>query len=127
MGRKGMALMVVLTTLILVSGIGTLLFLRTLNEMRHSQLDEKIVQTLMLARAGALVGGGFLSGPLRDQLDALVQGQASTTSCWALGGGDCSAQEPDPILTAQALNTGLYPKLLPRPPLACFKSSWVTS
>ncbi|RTI17027.1 DUF4900 domain-containing protein [Thermus scotoductus] len=104
MGRKGMALMVVLTTLILVSGIGTLLFLRTLNEMRHSQLDEKIVQTLMLARAGALVGGGFLSGPLRDQLDALVQGQASTTSCWALGGGDCSAQEPDPILTAQALN-----------------------
>ncbi len=23
--------------------------------------------------------------------------------------------------------TGLYPKLLPRPPLACFKSSWVTS
>uniref|UniRef100_A0A7C5RFC9 Cas12f1-like TNB domain-containing protein n=1 Tax=Thermus caliditerrae TaxID=1330700 RepID=A0A7C5RFC9_9DEIN len=22
---------------------------------------------------------------------------------------------------------GLYPKLLPRPPLACFKSSWVTS
>ncbi|WP_172962014.1 hypothetical protein, partial [Thermus scotoductus] len=21
----------------------------------------------------------------------------------------------------------LYPKLLPRPPLACFKSSWVTS
>ncbi|MFC0596184.1 Uma2 family endonuclease [Thermus composti] len=28
---------------------------------------------------------------------------------------------------AKSLETGLYPKLLPRPPLACFKSSWVTS
>lgn len=107
MSRKGIALVIALATLVVVSGIGTLLFVRTLGEIRHSGQDQGIVQTLMLARGAANVGGTFLSTTGRDRLNTIVRNTASNTACWAYGGNaNCqSGQTPDPVAVAQALGT----------------------
>ena len=105
MRREGVALVIALATVLVVSGIGTLLFLKTLGEIRHSSQDQAIVQTLLLARGAANVGGTFLSVKAREKLDAIVRQRASTTNCWAFGGNaNCQANEqPDATAVAQAL------------------------
>lgn len=105
MSRRGIALVLALATVLVVSGIGTLIFVRTLGEIRHSGQDQAIVQTLMLARGAANVGGTFLSTTARDRLNAIVRSTASTTDCWAYGGNsNCQAgQVPDPVSVAQTL------------------------
>ncbi|KGQ22988.1 DUF4900 domain-containing protein [Thermus filiformis] len=105
MNRKGIALVLALATVLVVSGIGTLLFVRTLGEIRHSGQDQAIVQTLMLARGGANAGGALLSTRVRQDLEALLQTTASITDCWAYGGNvNCVAPLPDPNLVALALS-----------------------
>lgn len=107
MRSRGIALVIALATILVVSGIGTLLFLRTLGEIRHSGQDQAIVQTLLLARGAANVGGTFLSTKAREQLNAIVQQRASSTNCWAFGGNaNCQpGQQPDPVAVAQELAT----------------------
>ncbi|RTI11517.1 DUF4900 domain-containing protein [Thermus scotoductus] len=102
MERKGIALVLALATVLVVSGLGSLLFLRTLGEIRHSGQDQAIVQALMLARGAANAGGTFLATKAREMVDSLVRQTASTTHCWAYGGGDCTGL-PDPIGLASAL------------------------
>ncbi|MDM7325108.1 MAG: DUF4900 domain-containing protein [Thermus sp.] len=104
MREKGIALVIALATLLVVSGIGTLVFLRTLGEMRHSAQDQGIVQTLMLARGGANVGGSYLSLKAKERLGQIVGQTINTSSCWAYGSGGCqSTDTPDPASVAQAL------------------------
>lgn len=107
MRQRGIALVIALATVLVVSGIGTLLFLRTLGEIRHSGQDQGIVQTLMLARGAANAGGTFLSTTARDRLSVIVRATASTTDCWAYGGSNnCqTGGQPDPVAVAQALAT----------------------
>ncbi|WP_038068725.1 DUF4900 domain-containing protein [Thermus scotoductus] len=103
MKSKGIAIVLALATLVVISGIGTLIFLRTLGEIRHSGQDQAIVQTLMLARGAANVGGNFLSTTGRQKLDALVRQTASSTDAWAYG-GNTQGPTPDPVGVAQALS-----------------------
>ncbi len=94
--QRGMAMILALMTMVVVAGLGTLLFARTLNEIRHSRDDAAIVQTLLLARGGANLGGALLTGPVRDALDAIVNVRSSTTTCWSFGEGLCSSSSPTP-------------------------------
>ncbi len=89
-------MLLALLTMVVVAGIGTLLFARTINEMRHSRDDAAIVQTLLLARGGANMGGALLTGSIRDALDAIVNVRSSTTTCWSFGQGSCSNPAPSP-------------------------------
>lgn len=57
MRNKGIAIVLALATVLVVSGIGTLIFTRTIREIRHGAQDQGIVQTLMLARGAANLGG----------------------------------------------------------------------
>ena len=61
MRNKGIAIVLALATVLVVSGIGTLIFTRTIREIRHGAQDQGIVQTLMLARGAANLGGSFLA------------------------------------------------------------------
>ena len=61
MRNKGIAIVLALATVLVVSGIGTLIFTRTIREIRHGAQDQGIVQTLMLARGAAILGGSFLA------------------------------------------------------------------
>lgn len=96
MRERGIAMLLALLTLVVVAGLGTLLFARTINEMRHSRDDAAIVQTLLLARGGANLGGALLTGAVRDALDAIVNVRSSTTTCWSFGSGSCSNASPSP-------------------------------
>lgn len=93
--QGGLALIITLLTMVVVAGIGTLLFTRTINEVRHSGDDTAIVQTLLLARGGANLGGALLTSDIRDELNEIVKVRSSTTTCWSFGSGSCTAQTPD--------------------------------
>lgn len=94
--EQGLALIITLLTMVVVAGIGTLLFTRTINEVRHSGDDAAIVQTLLLARGGANLGGALLTSDIRDELNEIVKVRSSTTTCWSFGSGSCTATQPDP-------------------------------
>lgn len=86
---RGVAMIVALFALVLVAGIGTLLFSRTINEMRHSRDDAAIVQTLLLARGGSNVAGALLANDINTVLRDAVR-YTATPGPWVFGegGGD---------------------------------------
>lgn len=103
--ERGIAMIITLMTMVIVVGIGTLLFARTINEMRHSRDDAAIVQTLLLARGGANLGNATLSGPVKEALNAIVEASSSTTRAWSFGDGAYGAEQPDPDEVADDLGT----------------------
>ena len=102
MKNKGIAIVLALATVLVVSGIGALIFTRTIREIRHGAQDQGIVQTLMLAQGAANLGGSLLATRGREKLERIVQQTASSTDRWAYG-GNTGTEAPDPVLVAQAL------------------------
>lgn len=102
--ESGVALLLALMTLLLVGGIATLLFTRSMNEMRHSRDDTAIVQTLMLARGGANIGGALLSSDVHNAFRNIIEDTA-TPGRWAFGsdGDGWSSTGPDPGTVTNAL------------------------
>jgi len=101
MKARGVALVVALVAVLVVSGVTVLLFTRTMGEIRHSRDNLSIVQTLMLARGVATTGGRLLSGPVRERLNAVVRDTARDTGRWSYGMGAGNA--PDPVSVASDL------------------------
>lgn len=101
--EQGLALILALLTMVVVAGIGTLLFMRTVSEVRHSGDDAAIVQTLLLARGGANLGAALLTSDLRDELNEIVKIRSSTTTCWSFGDGSCDAMSPSPASVVSSL------------------------
>ena len=110
--RRGVALLTALAILVVVGGIAALMFARTLGEIRHSGDDSGIVQTLLLARGAANLGGAVLQGPVRDALDQIVQDTSSTSARWSYGTGTGDAPEPDTVVQALRTNVGSVAVLL---------------
>lgn len=100
--QRGVAMIVALTALVLVAGIGTLLFSRTINEMRHSRDDAAIVQTLLLARGGSNVAGALLSNDINVMLRDVVR-LVSSPGPWVFGEG--SGDMPTASSVISRLNT----------------------
>ncbi len=115
--QRGVAMILALLTMVVVAGIGTLLFARTLNEIRHSRDDAAIVQTLLLARGGANLGGALISGPVSEALNEIVKVRSSTTTCWSFGDGACDAPRPsassvvDDLTGSDSVATQLQPEI----------------
>lgn len=101
--RRGAALLTALAILVVVGGIATLMFTRTLAEVRHSGDDSGIIQSLALARGAANMGGAVLQGPAYALLNTIVRADSSTTNRWSFGTG--AGTEPDPLSVVQALST----------------------
>jgi len=91
-------MIIALFALVLVAGIGTLLFTRTINEMRHSKDDAAIVQTLLLARGGSNVGGALLGNDIKGMLKDAVRATASPGP-WILGSGDGDTPTASSVIT----------------------------
>lgn len=100
MRKNGIALVVVLLSITLIGAISTIMFSRTVSEMKHSAMNASIVQTLMLARGTANAGGAMLSGPIRDKLLSIVVKEFNPSGAWAFGDGAVGAQRPDPAKVA---------------------------
>ncbi len=95
-----------LLLMVVVVGIGTLMFARTVNEIRHSGDDAAIIQTLLLARGAANMGGAVMQGAVRAELESIVESDSSTTNRWSFGTGNASSTAPDASSVATALTTG---------------------
>lgn len=96
--QRGIAMIVALFALVLVAGIGTLLFSRTLNEMRHSRDDAGIVQTLLLARAGSNVAGALLGNEVNVMLREVVR-SASAPGPWVFGTGGGNSPSASSVIS----------------------------
>ncbi len=86
MKNQGAALIVVLMLVMVIGGISTLMFSRTINEIKNSASNASIVQTLMLARGSAAAGGAMLTGPISKNLNTILQNKYSRSDRWAFGG-----------------------------------------
>lgn len=95
-----------LLLMVVVMGVATLMFARTLGEIKNSGDDAGIVQSLMLARGAANLGGTVLQQPVRDALQVIVQAQSSTTSQWSFGTSSINATYPTPTSVMNALSLG---------------------
>lgn len=83
-----------LLLMVVVVGVGALMFARTVAEIQHSGDDAAIVQTLLLARGAANMGGQTLQGVVRNRLQDIVESTSSTTGRWSFGSGSSSSTEP---------------------------------
>ncbi len=104
--EHGVAMLYALLLMVVVMGVATLMFARTLGEIKHSGDDAGIVQSLMLARGAANLGGTILQQPVRNALQTIVQSQSSTSSQWSFGTSSVNATAPDPISVMNALSVG---------------------
>lgn len=106
MKQRGVAMLYALLLMVVVVGIGTLMFARTVNEIKHSGDDAAIIQTLLLARGAANMGGAVMQGAIRAELETIVEADSSTTNRWTFGTGNASSTTPDAVSVATALTTG---------------------
>ena len=104
--ERGVAMLYALLLMVVLMGVATLMFARTLGEIKHSGDDAAIVQSLMLARGAANLGGSVLQSPVRDALQTIVQANSSTTGRWSFGSGPVNQPYPDPGTVVSALSVG---------------------
>jgi hypothetical protein len=105
--RQGIAMLYALLLMVVVMGVATLMFARTLGEIKQSGDDAGIVQSLMLARGAANLGGTILQQKVRDELQGIVQQQSSTTEPWSFGTGPLGSPYPTPVSVRNALSLGV--------------------
>lgn len=89
-----------LLLMVVVVGVGALMFARTVAEIQHSGDDAAIVQTLLVARGAANLGGQVLQGAVRQELHEIVETRSSTTGRWSFGNTGSSASSPVPNATS---------------------------
>lgn len=104
--ERGVAMLYALALMVVVMGIATLMFTRTLGEIKHSADDAGIVQSLLLARGAANMGGAILEGPVQDALRPIVDARSNTASQWSFGTGSFKSATPTAQSVAAALNGG---------------------
>ena len=104
--EQGIAMLYALLLLVVVMGVATLMFARTLGEIKHSGDDAGIVQSLMLAQGTANLGGTILQQPVRNTLQTIVQSKSNTSSQWSFGTSSVNAAFPDPSTVMTALSSG---------------------
>ncbi|MCA9840075.1 MAG: DUF4900 domain-containing protein [Trueperaceae bacterium] len=96
LNTKGVALIVAIGLMVIMAGLITLLATRAVDEVRSSSDNLAVVQTLLLARGGANLVGQSLVGPIRDDLEGLVEAAAfsgvNSSNNWVFGG---NGDEPD--------------------------------
>ena len=104
--EAGVATLFALALMVVVMGVVALMFARTLGEVKHSGDDAGIVQSLLLARGAANMGGAILQGPVQEALRPIVTASSSTAGQWSFGSGAFGGSTPTPQSVAAALNGG---------------------
>lgn len=99
---RGIAMVMGLIAIMIVSGIATLMFTRMAAETRSSGDSATVVENLMLARGAMTFAGAFMESTGRSLLSNAVTSQSSTTDAWAFGG---NATNPAPGLLATQLDS----------------------
>lgn len=109
---QGVALITAMALMVVVAGVVMLMSVRTLSEIRHSADDTSIVQSLLVARGIANLGGSLLSTDVRSGLDAVVASKSNLTGRWSFGDDDFGADPPRPTPTSVIDHLGIVAGLL---------------
>jgi hypothetical protein len=91
---RGAAMIAALALLSVAAAIMLLMFLRTMDELRHGRDDTAIVQTLLAAQGGANLGQAAFQTDIRDALDQIDSLRSSTVSSWSFGDSAFDADAP---------------------------------
>ncbi len=83
--KKGIALVASLALLVVTAGVLALIFSSTMREINSGANDAAIIKSLMLARGGATLGAKILQGPIKGELNSIVQDTANTVGMWQFG------------------------------------------
>lgn len=103
---QGIAIVVALTVILLLSVISGLIFSRTMNDLRTSRDNTAMAQAVNLARGGAVAASALLSNEVRASLESIVRsanpsmGGISTSDIWYYGG---NSTQPIPSTVATRL------------------------
>src|SRR6056297_754883 len=90
----GVALITALALMVVATAVMALLFMRTMDDLRHGRDDTAIVQTLLVAHGGANLGVTLLQNDVRVALDRIASAHSSTTSAWSFGTSAIDANRP---------------------------------
>ncbi len=100
---QGLAMLYALLLMVVVVGISALMFARTVAEIQHSGDDAAIVQTLLLARGSANMGGQVLQDAVRRELHSIVESTSNMSGRWSYGTG-LTGPAPDVPSVTSALS-----------------------
>ena len=81
--EEGIALVAAILTMLVVMGLVTLMFARSLNEIKTTRDSVEITRTLLLARGAANLGVAMLNDPVKAEVDIAVANSSSSSSRWA--------------------------------------------
>lgn len=76
------------------AAVMVLLFMRTMDELRHGSDNAGIVQTLLVAQGGSNLGVTLLRSDIYEQLDSIATSRSNTTRPWSFGDSLASATRP---------------------------------
>lgn len=71
--RQGIAIVVALTVILLLSVVSTLMFTRSINDLRTSRDNTAMAQAINLARGGAVAATALMSSEVRASLEGIVR------------------------------------------------------
>lgn len=101
--NQGIAMIAALGLMAIASAVMLLLFMRTMDELRHGRDDAGIVQTLLAAQGGANLGVALLRNDVEAELDEIASVLSDSVGAWSFGSSDAMGQSP----TAQSVATDL--------------------
>src|SRR5690606_29523422 len=100
---QGIAMVAALSLMTVASMVMVLLFMRTMDELRHGRDDAAIVQTLLVADGGANLGVSLLRGDVRYAMDEIVSRESDTSGSWSFGTSSHDEDQPRPSTVAADL------------------------
>lgn len=100
---QGIAMIAALGLMAVASAVMMLLFMRTMDELRHGRDDAGIVQTLLVAQGGANLGVSLLRNDVQFQLDDIASALSDSVGAWSFG----SSGAFDVVPTAESVATDL--------------------
>lgn len=90
----GVAMIAALSLLAVASAVMLLMFMRTMDDLRHGRDDTAIVQTLLAAQGGTNLGAAAFQTDIRDALDDIASLRSSTVNAWSFGTSAFDADVP---------------------------------
>ncbi|HHO55138.1 MAG TPA: DUF4900 domain-containing protein [Trueperaceae bacterium] len=110
--KKGIALVASLALLVVTAGVLALIFSSTMRDINQGVNDAAIIKSLMLARGGATLGAKILQGPIKGELNTIVQDTANTVGVWQFGQSSLGSANMNPTPESVMSDLGMVAQLL---------------
>ena len=110
--KKGIALVASLALLVVTAGVLAVIFSSTMRDINQGANDAAIIKSLMLARGGATLGAKILQGPIKGELNTIVQDTANTVGMWQFGQSSLGAANLSPTPESVMTDLNMVAQLL---------------